>query len=67
MAERPLFHPGARFSELVKMIAANHLASWLRAFPEEENVTELHEAAARAGYSPSLRFRPNQKRRSGSA
>jgi hypothetical protein len=55
MAERPLFIPAPNSPELVKDISLR--ITWHPGFApsqKKKNVTELHEAAARAGYSPVL-------------
>jgi hypothetical protein len=55
MAERPLFIPAPNSSELVKDISLR--ITWHPGFApsqKKKNIVELHEAAARAGYSPVL-------------
>jgi uncharacterized protein DUF6977 len=55
MAERPLFVPAPACSELVKDISLR--ITWHPGFApsqKKKNIVELHEAAARAGYSPVL-------------
>lgn len=55
MAERPLFIPTLDSIELVKVVPLR--ITWHPGFApsqKKKNVVELHEAAARAGYSPIL-------------
>ena len=68
MAERPVFIPAPDSPELVKDISLR--ITWHPGFApsqKKKNVTELHEAAARADILPFLRYRPNRRRRSGNA
>jgi hypothetical protein len=55
MAERPIFIPAPESPELVKELSLR--ISWHPGFApsqKKKNVVELHQAAARAGYSPVL-------------
>ena len=55
MAERPIFIPAPDSADLVKEISLR--ITWHPGFApsqKKKNVIELHDAAARAGYSPVL-------------